>query len=194
MNLKNFLLKTTAGSVLLSASALVVFNCTNALAQTSTATPASSPAVTPSVKPTPASTATPAPMSTSPTKYHGKGSYHGSTYSSLPNPVPRRYASELNLTADQKAKLKEIRKSAHAQLNAVLTPEQKAKIKQARANSERPSDLNLTEEQKAQIKTIRANVRKDSLAVLTPEQRVKLKELIQERKQKVKEIKANPTK
>ena len=47
--------------------------------------------------------------------------------------------NSLNLTADQKASMKQIRQEAKAQMQAVYTPEQKAIMEQFRANNPRPA-------------------------------------------------------
>ncbi len=188
MNSSNLFLKTSITAVILSASALVGLNSGNVSAQMATTTPSPTVTTSPSNSGISSPTAQPHPTVSSSPKYHdhGNGPSHGAGYYSFPNPIPRKYASQLDLTAQQKTKLQEIRKSARIQLNNVLTAEQKEKIKQARANHEKPTDLNLTEEQKTQIKAIRSNVRKDAMAVLTPEQKEKLKQLMRERREKLK--------
>ncbi len=47
--------------------------------------------------------------------------------------------NSLNLTADQKASITQIRKDAKAQMEAVYTPEQKTIMQQFRANNPRPA-------------------------------------------------------
>jgi len=90
-------------------------------------------------------------------------------------------ANNIKLTADQKAKIKEIKQNADKQINEVLTPEQREKLKTAKAQKQLP-DLNLTDDQKAKIKAIRTQSSTDVANVLTPEQ----KQQIQARKQQQK--------
>ncbi|MBS9389224.1 MAG: P pilus assembly/Cpx signaling pathway, periplasmic inhibitor/zinc-resistance associated protein [Dolichospermum sp. WA123] len=107
---------------------------------------------------------------------------------------------KLNLTPEQKAKMKEIGRSTRAQIEAVLTPEQKTKLQAAMAErkaqrqaqrqqgqGERQerrgkkgdifASLNLTETQKNQIKQIRESSKQQMQAVLTPEQQAKMKQM-----------------
>jgi Spy/CpxP family protein refolding chaperone len=78
---------------------------------------------------------------------------------------------DLNLTAEQKAKIAEIRKSAHEQIMGVLTDEQKAKITAAKAKFEemRP---NLSDDQKAQIKAIFEAAREKAKSAKTVDEKV----------------------
>ncbi|MBR8839085.1 MAG: hypothetical protein DSM106950_35070 [Stigonema ocellatum SAG 48.90 = DSM 106950] len=75
----------------------------------------------------------------------------------------------LNLTADQKTQIKQIRDSAKQQMDAVLTPDQKALQQQARQQHTRPK-LNLTDDQKAKFKTIHDSTESQINALLTPTQ------------------------
>jgi Spy/CpxP family protein refolding chaperone len=107
---------------------------------------------------------------------------------------------KLNLTPEQKAKMKEIGRSTRAQIEAVLTPEQKTKLQAAMAErkaqrqaqrqqgqGERQerrgkkgnifASLNLTETQKNQIKQIRESSKQQMQAVLTPEQQAQMKQM-----------------
>jgi Spy/CpxP family protein refolding chaperone len=109
---------------------------------------------------------------------------------------------KLNLTPEQKAKMKEIGRSTRAQIEAVLTPEQKTKLQAAMAErkaqhqaqrqqrqgqGERQegrgkkgdifASLNLTETQKNQIKQIRESSKQQRQAVLTPEQQAQMKQM-----------------
>jgi periplasmic protein CpxP/Spy len=85
----------------------------------------------------------------------------------------RRGGLGLNLTADQKAKIAEIRKNAHEQIMNVLTDEQKAKLAAAKEKVQamRP---NLTDEQKTQIKAIFQAAREKAKAAQTPQEKVKI--------------------
>ncbi len=91
----------------------------------------------------------------------------------------KQFQKELNLTAPQKAQLKEIRTQSHAQMNAVLTDTQKAQLKtmkESRAQGGERSkggwkQLALTPEQKSQLKAIREAAKAKEQAVYTPEQK-----------------------
>ena len=91
----------------------------------------------------------------------------------------KQFKKELNLTASQKAQLKEIRTQSRAQMNAVLTDAQKAQLKtmkESRAQGGERSkggwkQLALTAEQKSQLKAIRESAKAKEQAVYTPEQK-----------------------
>jgi Spy/CpxP family protein refolding chaperone len=103
---------------------------------------------------------------------------------------------KLNLTPEQKAKMKETGRSTRAQIEAVLTPEQKTKLQAAMAERKAQhqaqrqqgqgergkkgdifASLNLTETQKNQIKQIRESSKQQMQAVLTPEQQAQMKQM-----------------
>jgi Spy/CpxP family protein refolding chaperone len=113
---------------------------------------------------------------------------------------------QLNLTADQKAKLAELRKEyrpkfkeIHQAKQSVLTPAQKqareevlSAAKAARAAGKKPGNVrkavaaavNLTADQQAKMAkldkaaaTLRAELREKALAILTPDQVAELKQL-----------------
>lgn len=103
----------------------------------------------------------------------------------------------LNLTADQKAQLKQIRESTRSQIEAVLTPEQKAQIAAAKQQRQpgQPgqrvkkargmwASLNLTDDQKAKIRAIRQEAKQQMDKVLTPEQRQQLEQDRQQKQQR----------
>ncbi len=98
--------------------------------------------------------------------------------------VIERLGDKLNLTEDQKAKIKQIRESTRAQIETVLTDEQKAKLRAAREEGQKMrkdmASLNLTDDQKAKIRSIRQEAKKQMDAVLTDQQRQQLQ---QERQQ-----------
>jgi Spy/CpxP family protein refolding chaperone len=93
----------------------------------------------------------------------------------------------LNLTSEQQAKIRDIRRDTYSKIESILTPEQKTKfqaaVKQRETEYSNPSgskrgrglnvlrSLGLTNEQKNQIREIRASSRQQMQAVLTPEQR-----------------------
>jgi len=89
---------------------------------------------------------------------------------------------QLNLTDDQKAKIKQIREATKQQIDALLTAEQKEQRRVAREQHKK-TRLNLTEDQKAKIKAIRQDSKAQIEAVLTPEQKQKLQELRQQWRQ-----------
>ncbi|WP_310486551.1 Spy/CpxP family protein refolding chaperone [Chamaesiphon sp. VAR_69_metabat_338] len=86
----------------------------------------------------------------------------------------RRQAGEMgmmNLSTDQKAKIKAIRESNRSQLNALLTPTQQAQLTQGGGwRKGGVARLNLTSEQQTKFQQLRASARSQMAAVLTPEQ------------------------
>jgi len=110
--------------------------------------------------------------------------------------------NKLNLTDDQKARLKQIRESSRAQIESVLTDEQKSKLqamKQQRQAMRQQgqsmrqqgqrgkgvwASLNLTDDQKARIREIRENAKTQRNAVLTSEQRQQLEQMHQQWRQR----------
>jgi Spy/CpxP family protein refolding chaperone len=100
----------------------------------------------------------------------------------------------LNLTSEQKAKMKEIHTNTRAQVDAILTTEQKNQLKTAmekrkaerqqrqgqhHSGHEKKGDifnsLNLTDKQKDQIKQIHDSERQKMQAILTPQQQAQMK-------------------
>lgn len=82
----------------------------------------------------------------------------------------------INLTADQKAKLKAIRESNQAQLKAILTPAQQAQLTQGGGwHKGGMAKLNLTPEQQTKVQQLRASTRSQMAAVLTPAQQQQFK-------------------
>jgi protein CpxP len=104
----------------------------------------------------------------------------------------RGLRKDLNLTQDQKNRMKQIRTDTRAKIEAVLTDEQKKKLQDAKANrgqrqhGQRPqgqrreggpfASLNLSEDQKAQIKQIMESSKQEMQSVLTPEQQQKVQD------------------
>ena len=109
-------------------------------------------------------------------------------------------AKKLNLTPEQKAKIKEIRSNTRTQIEAVLTPEQKTKLQAAMAEHKAQrqaqrqqgqeqrregrgkrgdifASLGLSTEQKAKMKEIRELSKQQMDAVLTPEQKAQIKQM-----------------
>ncbi len=99
----------------------------------------------------------------------------------------RNSLQRLNLTSEQQAKIRDIRRDTYSKIESILTPEQKTKfqaaVKQRETEYSNPSgskrgrglnvlrSLGLTDEQKNQIREIRASSRQQMQAVLTPEQK-----------------------
>lgn len=98
----------------------------------------------------------------------------------------------LNLTTEQKNRMKQIRTDTRTKIDAVLTDEQKKKLQDAKVNrgqrpqgqrpqGQRPeggpfASLNLSEDQKTQIKQIMESSKQEMQSVLTAEQQQKLQE------------------
>ncbi len=89
---------------------------------------------------------------------------------------------QLNLTADQKAQIKQIHQSERQQIDALLTQEQKQQMSTARQQHQKPT-LNLTDAQKTQMKAIRQAAQSQIKAILTAEQQQKLDTLRQQWRQ-----------
>ncbi|QZZ19134.1 hypothetical protein J5X98_17165 [Leptothermofonsia sichuanensis E412] len=124
------------------------------------------------------------------------------TRTEKPGPRQGKWGADLNLTEAQKAQMKQIRESTHAQIEAVLTEEQKAQLQSARqqrqANRQQGqtarqpgqkrggmfANLNLSEEQRTRIRSIREESRRQMDAVLTAEQRQMLQEKRQQMRQR----------
>ncbi len=127
-------------------------------------------------------------------------------------PVPgeqmRRRPNFLNLTAEQQAKMDQIRQNERSQIDAILTAEQKAQLAQRRSergNRQKPpagtnqkpprmgenrgmpggpfASLNLTDTQRSQIEAVMRSSREQMDAVLTPEQRQQLQQHMQQHQQ-----------
>ncbi|MCY7322007.1 MAG: Spy/CpxP family protein refolding chaperone [Phormidesmis sp. CAN_BIN36] len=99
-----------------------------------------------------------------------------------------RMQNRLNLTADQKARLKTIRDNVRQQIEGVLTSEQRAKLQADRSQGMKRGQgfksLNLSADQKARMKQIRENARTQMDSVLTPEQRSKMQQNRAQRRMK----------
>ena len=95
----------------------------------------------------------------------------GSTYGD-------RLPSSLNLTDDQKSKIKGIQESYRSKMNSILTTEQKNQLKAARQQGKRTGmkSLNLTDTQKQQIKDMRQSQRQEIEGVLTDQQKQQLQQ------------------
>ncbi len=88
--------------------------------------------------------------------------------------------NQLNLTADQKSKLDQLRSTTQTQLDAVLTPAQRQQAKfrqeQWREMGDKWQSLNLTADQQAKLKEIRRSSKAQFEAILTPEQQQQAKQ------------------
>ncbi len=89
-----------------------------------------------------------------------------------------RHMGDLNLSADQKTKMLQLRTSERAQIEAILTPTQRqqfARLKaQRQANRQQRQGMNLTADQKVKLKAIRQNNQQQFKAILTPAQQAQL--------------------
>jgi Spy/CpxP family protein refolding chaperone len=89
----------------------------------------------------------------------------------------KQFQTQLNLTASQKAQLREIRTQSRAQMEAVLTDAQKTQLKTMKASGAQGGErggwkqLGLTAEQKTQLKKIRESGKARQEAVYTSEQK-----------------------
>jgi periplasmic protein CpxP/Spy len=99
----------------------------------------------------------------------------------------KQLQQSLNLTADQKTAIANIRKSSRDQMAKVLTPAQTAQIEAAKAAAGADAKkgmhhrglykaLNLTADQKAQMKQIRAAAKAQMENVYTPQQKAILQQ------------------
>jgi periplasmic protein CpxP/Spy len=83
---------------------------------------------------------------------------------------------KLNLTAEQKTKLEQLRANTRTQIDVVFTPEQRQQAKlrqeQHREMGAKWQSLNLTADQKAKLKEIRRSSKTQFEAILTPEQQI----------------------
>src|SRR5687768_15777143 len=91
-------------------------------------------------------------------------------------PMKGRMMQDLNLTADQQARIKQIHEETRAQMDAILTPTQRQQLQdakaQARANPGQRMQrrgmkqaLNLTEEQKTRMRELKQAAKEQISAV-----------------------------
>ncbi|HEY9674308.1 MAG TPA: hypothetical protein V6D11_22905 [Waterburya sp.] len=95
----------------------------------------------------------------------------------------------LNLTDEQKAKIKTILENYRPKMESILTEEQKNKLKEAQQQGKTRAamqSLNLTDSQKQQLKDLRQSQRQDIENVLTNEQKQQLQQMRQNRRHKSK--------
>jgi Spy/CpxP family protein refolding chaperone len=90
------------------------------------------------------------------------------------------HGDKLTLTAEQKAKMEQLRQSANKQIEQILTPEQLPKFRQIesqhQARQKTHEGLSLTADQKAKIKAIHQADRQQFNAILTPAQQAQIKQ------------------
>jgi Spy/CpxP family protein refolding chaperone len=122
-----------------------------------------------------------------------------STTPTAPSPGHRMgHMKFLNLTAEQQAKIEQIRQNTRSQIDNILTAEQKAQLQRERENQGTPpalggqgkrgggffASLNLTAEQRSQIEAVKRSAKEQIDAILTPEQRQQLQQRMQQRQQR----------
>ena len=109
----------------------------------------------------------------------------------------KQFQTQLNLTASQKAQLKEIRTQSRAQMEAVLTDAQKTQLKTMKESRVQGGELGkggwkqlgLTAEQKTQLKKIRESAKAQQETVYTPEQKALMAKYRAENPRKAKSAK-----
>lgn len=93
----------------------------------------------------------------------------------------------INLSAEQRAQMEQIRTETRAQIEGVLTPEQRQQWQAATQNGQRRrgamAALNLSQAQQTQIRQIMESSRDRATAVLTPEQRQQVEQRMQQWRQ-----------
>jgi Spy/CpxP family protein refolding chaperone len=110
-------------------------------------------------------------------------------------PMKGRMMQDLNLTADQRARIQQIREETRAAMEQILTPTQRQQLQDAKAQAQaNPGQwkqrrgmkqaLNLTEEQKTRMRELKQSAQEQISAVLTAEQRQQLQEKKQMRQQR----------
>lgn len=94
--------------------------------------------------------------------------------------VGMKRMDNLNLSAEQKTKIEQLKTNTRTQIEAVLTPEQRQKFTAMKNDRSNMRDgwesLNLTADQKSKIQAIRQNNRQQLQAILTPAQQSQIKE------------------
>ncbi|WP_017316334.1 Spy/CpxP family protein refolding chaperone [Mastigocladopsis repens] len=90
----------------------------------------------------------------------------------------------LGLTDEQKAKIKEIRSNARAEMDKILTEQQREQLKTAMQNRQGKGDrfasLNLTDQQKNQMRQLMQSQKTQIEAILTPQQKEQLQKYREE--------------
>ncbi|KAM3092326.1 hypothetical protein ACKFKG_22990 [Phormidesmis sp. 146-35] len=107
---------------------------------------------------------------------------------SAPAPTGERMQNKnrLNLSADQKAKMKAIRETTRTQIDGVLTDAQRTQLQSEQGQGMKRGrglrSLNLSADQKARIKTIMEAARRDREAILTPAQLEQMRQFQSQRR------------
>jgi Spy/CpxP family protein refolding chaperone len=108
----------------------------------------------------------------------GDQKHDGEHFGGTGSPMGR--LEKLNLTADQKTKLEQLRATARTQMDAVFTPAQRQQAKlrqeQHREMGDKWKSLNLTADQKTKLQEIRRSTKAQFEAILTPEQQQQAKQ------------------
>ncbi|KYC40430.1 hypothetical protein WA1_26850 [Scytonema hofmannii PCC 7110] len=91
---------------------------------------------------------------------------------------------ELNLSEEQKDKLKEVQEDTRAQIDEIFTNEQRNTLKQAIEAGKKPPEamqsIDLSDDQKQQIQEAMESEKQKILEILTPEQQQKLRDRIEQ--------------
>jgi periplasmic protein CpxP/Spy len=98
-----------------------------------------------------------------------------------------RFAEQLGLDNDQKARIEAIMKDTHAKMDAVLTPAQRTQKQEAQQNRQAGKRgnwkaLNLSQDQKNDMKRIREASKAQIQDVLRPDQKQKWEQLRQQKR------------
>ncbi len=92
---------------------------------------------------------------------------------------------ELNLTEEQKGKLKEVQEETHASIEGILTDEQQDNLKQAVEAGKKPPEamqsINLSDEQKQKMEEVMESQKQKLFEILTPEQQKKLRDRMEKK-------------
>ncbi|WGV25241.1 Spy/CpxP family protein refolding chaperone [Halotia branconii] len=94
------------------------------------------------------------------------------------------FFKDLNLTQEQKDKLKEVQEENKSAIDEILTSEQRDTLRQAFAAGKKPPEamqsLNLSDDQKQKIQEIMELQKQKISEILTPEQQEKLRDRLEE--------------
>jgi periplasmic protein CpxP/Spy len=92
--------------------------------------------------------------------------------------IAQAQPGRIDLTAEQRAKIQQIRQSTRTKIEAVLNPEQLKKFQQIQQQAQLANGgiTNVTADQKAKLQNIERTTEEKMLAVLTPEQQSQVKQ------------------
>ncbi|MBW4617746.1 MAG: Spy/CpxP family protein refolding chaperone [Desmonostoc vinosum HA7617-LM4] len=94
------------------------------------------------------------------------------------------FFKDLNLTQEQKDKLKEVQEENKSAIDEILTSEQRDTLRQAFAAGKKPPEamqsLNLSDDQKQEIQEVMESQKQKISEILTPEQQEKLRDRLGE--------------